>query len=288
MTGSENSIVDNWGFLFLLFIAAYVILNGISAFLQKFLKIDRSEREQLLQNQLSHLSEKIGDYESEISDLRKLVKLLQTQYEEMVGKYKELQHVHEEARQESQSLREQLNNLSQGYIMRDTHPNKVLIVCVGSPDKGLGLDLATIRAVRTDTGLEIQTIQDPSPDNLKKFLDRARMKQDHIYVHLAVKADKEGYQLGETIVDASWLSSVLNGAIVLLVAGADSDNVGDFLGVVPYVITMSGGVTHRDAAIFSRLFWTEIGRGIGPSLALTRALDRSPGTIREQIVSHWN
>lgn len=277
-----------WISVVLFVIVSYFILHGLVLLISRFLKLDRTEREQVLQSQIDKLNITLRDYEKEIDDLRSQVRIIVAQYQDIIGKYKELEKSYNEAREESVSLRDQLNNLSSGYVMRDVRPDKILLVLIGEINSGLSLDLASIRAVRTETGMEIQTISDPSPENLKKALDRARMKQDHIYLHMAIKADKEGYQIGSEIVDASWLSSVLGGVIVLVVAGAESDNVGDFLGVVPYVISMSGDIAHRDASIFSRMFWTEIGRGIGPSLALRRALEKSPGTIREQIVSHWN
>lgn len=277
-----------WISVVLFVIVSYFILHGLVLLISRFLKLDRTEREQVLQSQIDKLNITLRDYEREIDDLRNQVRIIVAQYQDIIGKYKELEKSYNEAREESVSLRDQLNNLSSGYVMRDVRPDKILLVLIGEINSGLSLDLASIRAVRTETGMEIQTISDPSPENLKKALDRARMKQDHIYLHMAIKADKEGYQIGNKIVDASWLSSVLGGVIVLVVAGAESDNVGDFLGVIPYVISMSGDIAHRDASIFSRMFWTEIGRGIGPSLALRRALEKSPGTIREQIVSHWN
>lgn len=276
-------------------VTGFVALQAITWIVRRWLKLDSSEREQVLQMQINdlnqkikHQDEKIEDYEKEVEDLRRQVRIMVAQYEEAIGKLGRLQEAYDQSMETNRQLREQVNNLSSGYVMRDSRPEKILLVLVGSPDAGLSLDLATLRAVRTETGLEIQEITDPTPEKLKRALDRARMKQDHIYLHMAVKADKEGYLIGDTIVDAIWLSSILTNVIILVVAGTDSDNVGDFLGVVPYVVTMSGGISHRDASIFSRAFWTEIGKGIGPSMALRRALDRSPGTIREKVVSHWN
>lgn len=277
-----------WLSIFGFIIAAYFALHSVVFVVSRYLKLDKSEKEQALQAQIDQLTSTVVKYESEVADLRKQVKIVVVQYEEVVGKYQELLRTHEEAQHEAKSLREQLNNISNGYSMRESKPDRVLLVLVGSEEKGLSLDLASIRAVRTETGMEVQVISNPSPDNLKKALDRARMKQDHIYLHMAIKADKDGYQLGDQIVDATWLSSVLNGVIVLVVAGTDSDAIGDFLGVVPYVVSMDGGVAHRDASIFARLFWSEIGKGMGPSLAIRRAMDRSPGTIREKIISHWD
>jgi hypothetical protein len=279
------NLVENWSFLFILLVIAFLTMRAMDIFIQRFLGVDRTEREQVLQHQIDQLSRKVDDYEKEIDSLRKQVKLLVQQHEEVVVKYNKLEEVYNASKEDSLSLREQVNSFSSNYVNKT--PSKVLIVCTGSDEPGFGLDIASIRAVRTETGMEIQQVNDASPENLKKYIDRARVKQDHIYVHLSVRSDREGYQLGSEIVDASWLSTILNGVIVLVIAGTDSDSVADFLGVVPYVISMSGPISHRDASIFSRLFWLEIGNGIGPSLSLKRALQKSPGTIREKIVSHW-
>lgn len=286
--------VDSWGFLLILMLVAYVVMRVIDNLIQRYLKIDKTEKEQILQNKLQELTSKVKEYEREVDSLRQQIKLLLAQYTDISGKYKELENTYNTAKQDAQSLRDQLGSFSQGYNnpSSSTHfparSNKVLIVCIGSSDAGFALDLASIRAVRTETGIEIQQVNDPTPENLKNIIDRARAKQEHIYLHLAIKSDKNGYQIGPHIVDANWLSSILNGVLVLVVAGTDSDHIGDFLGVVPYVVTMSGSVVHREAAIFSRIFWTEIGKGIGPTLAFRRALERSPGTVREFVVSHWD
>jgi hypothetical protein len=71
------------------------------------------------------------------------------------------------------------------------------------------------------------------------------------------------------------------------VAGSDSTEVGEFLGIIPYVITMSDKLPSRDAARFTRHFWTEIGNGIGPTLGLQRALEASPGRMSEYVKRHW-
>jgi cell division protein FtsB len=276
-----------WVSVFLFVVFSYIVLTGVVNFIRHYLKIDRTEREQILQAQIDDLTDKVEESEKEIQDLRRQVRLMVKQYEEAIGRLAELQKQHVVATEENRELKEQIKGLKAGFSEIDNRQDRVLFALIGSDDKGLGLDLASIRAVNTETGLEVKVIQDPSPEGLKTALDRARMQRSHIYLHMAINAGKEGYKLDDELVDASWLSSILNGVIVLVVAGTDSDYVGDFLGVVPYVVSMSGGVNHREAAIFSRLFWTEIGKGIGPTRAIKRALERSPTAIRESITTHW-
>lgn len=269
-------------------VSGFVVLQVLTWIVRRWLKLDSNEREQLLQNQINDLSDKVADYEKEVEDLRRQVRIMVAQYDEAIGRLAKLQELYDATVDTNRQLREQISNLTAGNVVSFNRPDKILMVLVGSKNSELSLDLATLRAVRTETGMEIHEITDPTPEKLKRTLDRARMKQDHVYLHMAVNADSQGYEIGPEIVDSTWLSSVLSNVLVLVVAGTDSDQVGDFLGVVPYVVTVAGGVTHRDAAIFSRVFWTEIGKGIGPTMALRRALERSPSAIREKIVCHWD
>ena len=138
-----------------------------------------------------------------------------------------------------------------------------------------------------ETGIEVKELVGPTPGVLKRELERVRGRKVQIYVHMAIFSDKEGYQLGGQIVDVNWLSTILQDVLVLLVAGADSSYVGEFLGVVPYVVTVEGGVPTRELSSFSRLFWSEIARGIGPGRALKRALDKSAPEVKDKIVKYW-
>lgn len=290
-----------WATAIVVGILLYTVLQGMTWVGKKIFRIDSSERELVLQAQINQLVEKTKDHEElvrdhqelkrtvreqeqEIEDLRKQVKLLVDQYEDALGRLGVLQEQYATVSQENKNLKLQIKSSS---LVRERGPQRILMVMIGSEDAGLSLDLASIRAVRTETGLQIKEISSHNPGFLKRELDEAKQRGDHIYLHLAVKADKEGYQMGNQIVDVSWLSSILDGVLVLVVAGTDSDYVGEFLGVVPYVVTMSGSIAHREAAVFSRSFWLEIGKGIGPTLALKRALSRSPQSIRDQIVCHW-
>lgn len=271
--------VLDWVFLIGFVVVFYAFLTLVVYIFGKRLFLGASEREKILQNQVDKLQKKLEESDKEIENLRKQVNFLVEQNEESLRKMVHVEQINEELKGEIDSLRKNTSL---------DNPQRVLIVVIGSQDSGLSLDLASIRAVKTDTGLEIQTVSDVTPENLKRVLDAARRRNNHIYVHLSVKADQDGYLIGNAIVDASWLSSILDGVIVLLVAGADSSYVGEFLGVVPYVVSMKGDISHRDAALFARAFWSEIGRGMGPSMALRRALERAPYTIRDNLIAHWN
>lgn len=275
--------VWDWVFVIILVLVLQSFLILLVFIFRKNLRIGTDEREKVFQAKIEKLEKELEESNKEIESLRKQVNFLVEQNEESVRKMVHVEQINTELKEKINSFR---RNPKLGYYLDS--PQRVLIVVIGSHETGMALDLASIRAVKTDTGLDIQTVSDVTPDNLKRVLDAARRRNNHIYVHLSVKADKEGYLIGNAIVDVAWLSSILEDVIVLLVAGADSNYVGEFLGVVPYVVTMRGDIAHRDAALFTRAFWTEIGKGIGPSMSLKRALERSPITIRDNVVAHWN
>lgn len=281
----------DWATLISVIIVATLVMQIISPLIQRYLKLDKTEREQVLQSQIDQMTDKQGEYETDAATLKAHIKLLLKQYDELVVENNKLKQEHAMAQKEIVELQKQVNALNQQAQQPNAStvsPQRTLVVCTATDDSNFMLDLASLRAVRTDTGMEITHIKEPTPETLKRTLDRLRARGGPFYLHLAIRTDKDGYQIGDKIVDATWLSSILDGVVILLVAGSDSDSVGDFLGVVPYVITLAGDVQHRDVALFSRLFWVEIGRGLGPSLALKRSLDRSPSSIREAIQSHWD
>lgn len=284
---------SDWVILIAVVVVATLVMQVLSPLLQRYLKLDKTEREHILQSQIDAMTDKQEEYENEAATLKHHIKLLLQQYDQLVIENNRLKQEHIEAHKQILVLQDQVKALTQQaqQPMIDStgaSAQRTLVVCVATDDPNFALDLASLRAVRTETGMEVSQVKEPSPENLKRILDRLRTRGAPFYLHLAIRADKKGYQLGDTIVDAIWLSSVLDGVVILLVAGSDSDSIGDFLGVVPYVITLAGDVQHRDVALFTRLFWIEIGRGIGPSLALKRAMDRSPSSIRESVQSHWN
>lgn len=158
-----------------------------------------------------------------------------------------------------------------------------LVVAIGE-DSMLQLDLAVLRAVRTHTGMELIRIDDATLGKIKAVLDRLRANGRRANVHLAVHSDEQGVLLGGEQIDAGDLSEILDGVQVLLIAGCESSRLGDMLGVVPFVISISVEVSHGDASSFTRLFWMEIGKGLDPEEAMKLALDRAPSGMREFVV----
>lgn len=277
--------------LVFLFVLGSVGLLQLGRFVvSRWMLWDTGEKSRALQEKLRDLQEELDKAQRRVVTLEEQIELLISQYNSAIVQVNNFKSLYEAAVADTKSLRDELNEVRRDLPAPEISSprRRVLIAAVGTKGLGLELDLASLRAVQMATGLEFERVLDSDPEKLKKVLDRARMQRYQTYLHLAIRADKDGYQLGNEVVDAEWMSSVLGGVLIMVVAGAESDWVGDLLGVVPYVITMSEGVAPRDAAAFARAFWTEVGNGLGPQRALNLALQRSPATMREYVVRHWS
>ena len=105
--------------------------------------------------------------------------------------------------------------------------------------------------------------------------------------HRLPDASADDLDLAGGSVDGEWLSERLLGVQVLLLAGCEGDRVGDWLGVVPYVVTLDEAIGHDDAAVLCEHFWTGIGKGEGPGAALAAALSACAPVVGEYVVRHW-
>lgn len=284
----SNLKILDYVILFVFVIAAYGIINILRIGFSQWLKWDVGEKEKVVQQRLTELAYECNKYKEEVADLRKQVKLILGQYDEAVIRGNDLREQYEQVKDEAKRLREEIARMDTDLRgPGDRVGDRILISAIGSKDRSFALDNASLYAVNTDTGMAFETIE-ATRDKLIETLDRARQKQNITYLHLSIKSDEQGYQLIDGIVDAQWLASVLQGVIIMVVAGSDSSTVGDLLGVVPYVITMNDKVLPRDAAIFTRNFWTSIGKGLGPRLALKAALSKSPARMSPYVTSHWS
>ncbi len=164
---------------------------------------------------------------------------------------------------------------------------RTLLVCIGS-DSALMVDLAALRAVRSATGLQFRRLVDATRDDFEAHLRRERSKGRPVeLLHLALHADHQGVTFVDGAADGNWLSERLCGVRVLLLAGCAGDWVGDWLGVVPHVITLAEQISHADAALLTEHFWKGIGQGLDADAALNAALDACPPVVGEYVVRHW-
>ena len=164
---------------------------------------------------------------------------------------------------------------------------RTLLVCIG-PDSALMLDLAALRAVRAATGLKFMRILDATRPKFAAALRRDRRLGRPIeLLHLALHASPEGVEFADGVADGNWLSERLFGVRIMLLASCRGDTLGDWLGVVPHVITLSEDISHEDAAVLTQHFWHNIGLSMEPGAALDEALTHCPPAVGEYVVRHW-
>jgi hypothetical protein len=168
-----------------------------------------------------------------------------------------------------------------------SHSPKKLLALTG-PDPLLSIDIAALRAVKADANLDFQRIEQATREDLDAYLRRERSHGRPVrYVHIASHADSNGVQFADGLADGSWLSAMLQGVQVLVLAGCRSDRVGDWLSVVPYVVSLTDRISHQDAAILTQHFWSGIARGLDAGDALDAALKRCSPVVSEFVVRHW-
>jgi len=166
-------------------------------------------------------------------------------------------------------------------------PPRSFLVCTGA-DSELLLDLAALRAVRAATGLQFTRLINATRRKFYLAMRRARGLGHPVeYIHMALHASAAGLEFADGPVDGNWLSERLEGVRVLLLASCESDSIGDWLSVVPYVISVSEDIAHEDAAALAQHFWHGIGSGKEPGEALDDALAHCPPAVGEYVVRHW-
>jgi hypothetical protein len=164
---------------------------------------------------------------------------------------------------------------------------RTLFVCIG-PDSALMLDLAALRAVRAATGLKFRRLLDATRPKFAETLRRERgLGRPVELLHLALHASPAGVQFADGVAAGNWLSERLFGVRIMLLASCQGDSVGDWLGVIPHVITLSEEIGHEDAAVLTQHFWHNIGLNLEAGAALDEALTHWPPAVSEYVVRHW-
>lgn len=227
------------------------------------------------------VSRRESGLKKEVSELRDKVAFLEREYREAVER--ELN-----AHREIDALRHQIDELKARMVTTEDRwrlERKALLVALASDVAGW-MDLAATRA--QPIGLTVTRLNGVTKERLKRFIDRGRMYNRPVeLLHIGAHAGPDGIKFDDEMADANWLSEHLAGVKVLLIAGCSADALGDWLGVVPYVVTMAEDVADDDAAKFAQAFWAEIGAGRDPGLALDAALMRAPAGMEEYVERHW-
>ncbi len=91
-----------------------------------------------------------------------------------------------------------------------------LLVVVG-PDPQLRVDLAALRKVRQQTGLNFHRLTEATAEALDSYMRRERKSGRPVrLLHMAVHASADGVTLADRVVDGNWLSERLLGVQVLV------------------------------------------------------------------------
>lgn len=257
-----------------------VILFGAGALLVALaalaVAIRRSAAMPQYESREAALAQRVADLEAHISRLEGTISTLQT--------------LLYDRQQKIDQLTERVRQLEHGAAAGSRTENppqrqrrSVLAVGIGE-DRELEQDLAALRGI----GFQLATLRNVSRGDLEALLERHRSNGFPLrYLHLAVHANHNGLLFKDGLADGLWLSEHLDGVEVMVIAGCESDRVGDLLGVVPYPITMRAEITHRDASIFARAFWSAVAQGATADDALETALKRSPSAVQEMVEPHW-
>lgn len=162
-----------------------------------------------------------------------------------------------------------------------------LLVVVG-PDYELYSDLSALRVVRSATGLSFHRILNATGEDVDTKLRRGiQVSRPVRYLHFAAHMGKDGVKLADGFYDGHWWSERLSGLQVVLLAGCDSSEIGDWMRVVPHVVSFSEEVKHQDAAMFTESFWMSIGLGQDADDAVDYALQHTMPYVAEFVEKHW-
>lgn len=152
-----------------------------------------------------------------------------------------------------------------------------LMIVIGD-DPQLVVDLAALRGAR---GLEVTRLLPATHRSLKSTVERFRRQGKPLeLVHFAVHAEQDGIKLDRVIKPVE-LSELLVGVRIAVFMGCLTAEIGDFLAVIPSVVSFREPVPHDEAWQFSLLFWRGIGEGLLPAQAFRRAKERGPTAIGE-------
>jgi hypothetical protein len=168
-------------------------------------------------------------------------------------------------------------------------PERVLLAVVGS-DPELRADLAALREVENECGLLVTRCLPAKFTRFAAIMNRYRADRRPIQcLHFSVHASAEGTPavlFEDGPITGEQLSGVMNGVQVAMIAGCDSDLVGDLLGVVPAVVTFREPIRHDYAALAAKIFWLGIGCGVTPREAYRDCRARLPAEVAEFLEFH--
>lgn len=259
----SNNLGLNWASLLALLVALVAV----------FLAFWRAKRSpELLVNREQALERRVAELESTVATLQRL---LFEKTEQNGALQAEVARLNDRVRQ--------LEKLAPPPQPGPAQHPETLLAVIGA-DPALKIDLAALREVERENNIRVSRVYPVTRAKLKSTLDRFRVNGRPVrYVHMAVHAGPKGLAFQGEVVDAAWLSENLKNVQVLLINGCQSDEIGDWIGVVPTVVTMREDISHEDAAQFAKVFWSAVASGVLPEDAYYQARDRAPQAVAEFV-----
>lgn len=219
-----------------------------------------------------------------LKDLEVMVRVLQADH---VRDAKEIERLRAELVTAAERIHILENQLSQS-LPAPLPDDRLLLVVLGS-DPALKADLAALREVENECGLTVTRCYPARFARFEATLNRYRAAGKPIqFVHFSVHstAERPAMLFEEGLISAEQLSGVLNGVEVVMVAGCDSDLIGDLLGIVPNIVTFREPLRHDSAALATKLFWNGIGKGLSARQAYRDARSKLPAEVAEFMELH--
>lgn len=166
-------------------------------------------------------------------------------------------------------------------------PARLLVLTGATPE--MQWELSALREVRRVTGLEFTRLTGVTKESFEREILRARRRKGggYAWLHMASHGWPEGAQFRGEFAEGNWLSERLEGFEVALLVGCETEAVGDWLSVVPYVVSFGAAVSPRDAAAFTTGFWGCLAQEGTPDEAVAAGLKAALPYVAEYVVKHW-
>lgn len=215
-----------------------------------------------------------------MQELEAVIRVLQSDHVRDLARIEHLEKELAGAEKRIQFLEGQLSR----YEPNKTSGGERLLLAVVGSDPMLKTHLSALREVERDGGIVVTRCFPAQFRRFEATLSRYRaggepLRLVHFSAH--VTAEDGGAILFEEPISGEQLSGVLNGVEVVMVAGCDSDILGDLLGVVPSVVTFRETVRLEHATLAIKLFWGAIGRGLNARDAYRETRRRLPAEVAE-------
>lgn len=168
-------------------------------------------------------------------------------------------------------------------------PRREMLVAVVD-DPGLKMDLVIFRRAH----IPFIRLRPVTLSSFEVAINRARREgKPFRHIHIAAHTSADGADFSGELATPEWLSERMRDVEILLIAGCESSEIGDWLaGIANYVVTMAEPVSAgtrpalSDIGIFAEVFWASVYDGKTAPDAFYAAIERSPTWIGEIAEIH--